>query len=426
LNSYAGFGEVYYDILKEVKLTSGLRWTADRKHFTLIPSEVLTAGYGYPIAGVVDQDWGELTGRAAVNWTPKLDFTDQSMFYTSYAHGYKAGGANPPGTVTLQTADFQAVHPLTFKPEFIDAFELGTKNTLLDGALTLNASAFYYNYEDYQISEIVDRTSVNLNFDAHVKGAELEATWEPLPGLRFNFAGGYEDARLAKGSKAIDLMDRTAGHTDWLVVRPDISEATNCILPVSVVQITGGGGNFPGNPGYCDAAYISHVDPVTGAAYTALDPTIARHSFISQQDLTGYTGFNPLTAPNNGVGFYKDLSHNEMPNAPPYTVSAGAQYTMPITSDWAATLRSDFYWQSNSYWRVFNDLDYDKLRGYTNFNLSLILTSQNGWQVMLFDKNAFNTTAITGAFLNSDDTGLTTNVFLTDPKLIGIRITKNW
>jgi len=31
-----------------------------------------------------------------------------------------------------------------------------------------------------------------------------------------------------------------------------------------------------------------------------------------------------------------------------------------------------------------------------------------------------------GAFLNSDDTGLTTNVFLTDPKLIGIRVTKNW
>ena len=26
----------------------------------------------------------------------------------------------------------------------------------------------------------------------------------------------------------------------------------------------------------------------------------------------------------------------------------------------------------------------------------------------------------------SDDSGLTTNVFLTDPKLIGIRVTKNW
>jgi len=432
LNSYAGFGEVYYSILKDVKLTGGLRWTEDRKHFTLIPSQVITSGYGYPIAGTVNQQWDELTGRAAINWTPKLDFTDQSLFYGSYAHGYKAGGANPPGTITLQGGEFQAVHPLTFKPEFIDAFELGTKNTLLDGALTLNASAFYYNYENYQISEIVDRTSVNLNFDAHVKGAELEATWEPIPGLRFNFAGGYEDARLAKGSQAVDLMDRTAGHSDWLVVRPDLTEASNCILPVYVVQITGAGSVGPGNPSWCDVAYIAHNDPVTNAQFHEYPD----YSQWFPDVLGTYPGFDPVNpaatnngagpAPNNGVGFYKDLSHNEMPNAPPYTLSAGAQYTVPLSSDWAGTLRTDFYWQSNSYWRVFNDLAYDKLHGYTNLNLTLILTSQAGWQVMLFDKNVFNTTAISGAFLNSDDTGLTTNVFLTDPKLIGIRVTKNW
>ena len=115
-----------------------------------------------------------------------------------------------------------------------------------------------------------------------------------------------------------------------------------------------------------------------------------------------------------------------MPNAPPFTVSFGAQYTMPLTPDWAGTLRGDYYWQDYSWARVFNDNPYDRLRGYTNVNLTLIFTNQNGWQVMLYDKNVFNTTAITGDFLNSDDIGLTTNVFLTDPKLIGIRVTKNW
>ncbi len=97
---------------------------------------------------------------------------------------------------------------LTFKPEFVDAFELGSKNTLLDGALTLNADLFYYNYENYQISEIVDRTSINLNFDAHVKGAELESTWEPVPGLRFLPV----DGKTHRWRRAIiDLIDRTAG-----------------------------------------------------------------------------------------------------------------------------------------------------------------------------------------------------------------------
>ena len=68
--------------------------------------------------------------------------------------------------------------------------------------------------------EIVDRTAINLNFDAHVKGAEIEATWEPVPGLRFNFAGGWEDTASPRVDSAIDLMDRTAGNPDWMVVKP--------------------------------------------------------------------------------------------------------------------------------------------------------------------------------------------------------------
>ena len=188
LNSYALFGEVYYNLTDDLKLTGGLRWTEDRKHFTEIPSELLVSGYGYAIAGIVDQQWDQFTGRAAVNWTPKLQFTDQTLVYGSYAHGYKAGGANPPGAIFPTTGELSGgfsatidpLHPLTFKPEFIDAFELGSKNTLLDGTLTLNGSLFYYNYENYQISRIVDRTAINDNFDAHVKGAEIELTWEPF------------------------------------------------------------------------------------------------------------------------------------------------------------------------------------------------------------------------------------------------------
>ena len=92
-------------VSKDLKLTGGLRWTDDQKHFTDIPSELLVPGYGYPITGVVDQQWNQLTGRAVANWTPKLDFTDQTLVYGSYAHGYKAGGANPPGAALLTFAD---------------------------------------------------------------------------------------------------------------------------------------------------------------------------------------------------------------------------------------------------------------------------------------------------------------------------------
>jgi iron complex outermembrane recepter protein len=448
LNSYAGFGEAYYNIASDLKLIGGLRWTEDKKRFINIPSEVATSGYGYFVTGTVNQQWAELTGRAAVNWTPKLDFTDQTLVYGSYSRGYKAGGANPPGAVFQLHGSGDIpfpIHPVTFRPEFVNAYELGSKNTLLDGALTLNGDVFYYDYKDYQISEIVDRTSINLNFNATVKGAELETSWEPAPGLKFNFAGGYEDTRIANGQSSIDLMDRTAGVPGWMVYKPFPTQASNCILPTYLVQADlelNTSGLYVDPRDNCGNAYVKHVDPVTQNPY-APNPTFGGGGNLGMPYPipSDYPGFDPLSVdpnapanvngglglpPNNGEGFAKNVGGNRLPNAPPFTVSFGAQYTLPITQDWAGTLRGDYYWQDYSWARVFNDNPYDRLRGYTNVNLTLIFTNQNGWQVMLYDKNVFNVTAITGDFLNSDDSGLTTNVFLTDPKLIGIRVTKNW
>ncbi len=225
-----------------------------------------------------------------------------------------------------------------------------------------------------------------------------------------------------------------ADHPGWMVVKPFVTQASNCVLPVYVVaQMVSSGYDSNGLNQACGEAYNLGNDPVTETSYTAL-PGPGYQGFDPRAGTPGdpYTGQNTYNgvdygpAPNDGQGFDKNLSGNKLPNAPPFTVSFGTQYTIPLTPDWAGTLRGDYYWQDYSWARVFNDNPYDRLRGYTNVNLTLIFTNQNGWQVMLYDKNVFNTTAITGDFLNSDDSGLTTNVFLTDPKLIGIRVTKNW
>jgi iron complex outermembrane recepter protein len=420
VNSYAGFGEAYYQVIPDLKLTAGLRWTDDQKHFIDIPSWVATSGWGYPITDVVDQQWKEFSGRFVANWAPKLEFTDQSMFYASYSRGYKGGGANPPGpAVGLFSNASESTHPLTFAPEFNNAYEIGTKNTLADGTITLNGDAFFYDYKAYQISEIIDRTSINLNIDATVRGVELESTWEPIPGLRFNLSSGYEKSRINNGQSAVDLIDRTAGHTDWIVVKPFISATSNCILPITVVStlLSNNRAQYGGDNSHpITVPGINDLGALNFACFTA---------YNNGTDPSG-TGFDPATAPNGGAGFAKNLGGNDLPNTPHVTLSIGAQYTMSISSDWGATLRGDYYYQADSWARIFNDNPYDHLRGYTNLNLALILTSQDGWQVMGYMKNVFNTTAITGAFLNSDDTGLTTNVFVTDPRLFGVRLTKNW
>ncbi len=165
------------------------------------------------------------------------------------------------------------VHPLTFKPEFIDAYELGTKNTLLDGGLTLNGDVFFYNYTGYQISEIVDRTSINLNFNATVKGAELEATYEPLPGLKFNFAGGYEDTRIDNG-QSVRRSDGSHGGPSRLDAGQAVRHAAVELHFAGLCRGSDdydGRGRGEGNPivSACGAAYHTAMDPVVQGCYSA-------------------------------------------------------------------------------------------------------------------------------------------------------------
>jgi len=456
LISYAVFGEAYYNITDALKLTAGLRWTVDKKEAPRIPSWVLSArNAGYPVANVVEQEWREPTGRLTLDWKPDLSFTDQTLLYASFAHGYKAGGANPPpaglvmycascvnGGVANGIVHASATEPQTFEPEFVNAFEVGSKNTLLDGKMTVNLAAFYYDYQGYQISQIVNRSAVNLNFDAKIWGLEVETDWRPLENLRLGLKGGYEKTRVADGMKAIDTMDRTAGRPGWVTVSPFPTFPSNCILPAFLFAGEGtyyngsttaaphlvnlgnpGGGGISG----CELAYIAHVDPVTGLPYVP-NPTVAS---VSTALLThpGYVGWDPTYdyGNNNGEGFFKDLSGNDLPNAPHFTATLTGDYTIPLPNSWLATLHTDFYYQSEAWTRIFNTPGYDKLKAYTNVNLAAIFTNDDlGWKIMAYVKNIFDRDSITGAFLNSDDTGLTTNVFLTEPRLYGLRVTKDF
>src|SRR6202034_581872 len=74
LSSWAGFGEVYYQVAPDIKLTDGLRFTDDMKSFSEYPSWAGIAFKGIPLSGILDQSWQEVTGRAVATWTPKLDF----------------------------------------------------------------------------------------------------------------------------------------------------------------------------------------------------------------------------------------------------------------------------------------------------------------------------------------------------------------
>ncbi|MGE5567208.1 MAG: TonB-dependent receptor domain-containing protein [Parcubacteria group bacterium] len=469
LLSTAAFGELYWQFSDALKVTAGLRYTDDRKTFTPVPSQVLlapsffaggTVARGYPALPDIKQHWGEWTGRLGVDWKPELPFTDQTMVYAFYSRGYKGGGANPPtpgyGDKSLvdYLGDFlsfivpqqdierftrpilqlPADYEPTFKPEFVNAFETGVKNTLLGGALVLNGDAFFYDYKDYQVSQIKLRTAVNENFDAKVWGLEFESLFSPSRNFHINANLGYLNTRIGNGQRSINIMDRTQGNPNYVLAKPWPLLPANCIVPEHVAEEFAGFFTRPdgstyrkytinqatflcgGSNGFLEALGITNgvIDTRTGALY---DPYA--------RDANGNLLYPEI---NGGAGLYEDVSGNHLPNSPHWTMNIGAQYSHDILDgSWRATVRGDAYWQSQSWARVYNDNPYDKLHGWYNVNLSVWLERpEDDLKIEFYAKNLLDKTPITDAFLNSDDSALTTNVFTLDPRLIGLSIRKGF
>ena len=494
LQSMAAFGELYWEATANLKITGGLRITFDQKTFTPVPSQALLMDYregvsfnehpslcygysptnfcgrmgtglrggGYPAEPDIVQTWVEPTGRLGVDWKPVLgaSWIDESLVYAFYTRGYKAGGANPSGIADPAGAFIEesqgAESPRLFKAEYVNAFEIGTKNRLFDGALTVNANAFYYDYRDYQVSKIVNRSAANENFDATIWGTELEVLFAPTTTTVLNATLGYLKTRIDRGEKSIDLMDRTQGggqmfvtgqinpafdpqlppravedyvagldapadqeflaYDDWVVVKPSVVQTSNCVLPADLLVALMGA---QGSKGLGTAAQFSLFCP--GGSFSG-------YSYV-EEPIPGTDNlyFNPITdAPNATAGFFADLSGRELPNAPNLTVSLGAQKTFLLPRGWEATARADWYWQGESFARVYNT-HYDRLRAWDNTNISAwVANASSGLKIEAYVKNLFDETPITGAFLGSDDTGLTTNVFTLDPRLIGVSISKQF
>lgn len=437
--SWAIFGEAYVDLRPNLRLTAGLRYTEDEKTSTPFPTQLLLGATflgepgsssggslrrGFVADPDVVQNWGALTGRAVLDWSPDLAFTDSTLIYASYSRGYKGGGTNPPrADINPEVVQYLPLEGV-FEPEYVNAFEIGAKNTLLDGALILNATAFYYDYEDYQVSQIVDRTSLNENFDAEVWGFEFETNWQMTDNFRLDANVGYLQTRIGDGEESIDVMNRTQGNEDWTLVRPWVQVPSNCVAPTEFVETI---------LNAYDPDSVIFGDFNTGQAISALCAGSGRWGAFDPEVQTnlrywqtyGFT-YNPLTdAPNAGRGFAADLGGNELPNAPRWSVNVGAQYTLEL-GDWELTPRADYYWQDESFFRIYNT-KYDRLQSWDNLNLSTTLMNPgSGLMLQAYVKNVFDDTPISGAFTNSDDTQLTTNVFTLDPRIWGVNITKRF
>ena len=193
------FGEVTYRFNEQWELLLGLRWFDWEQEFDL-----RFAGIFQGAEFIID---GEKTSAKEV--TPKATLSyhanEDWMIYVNAAKGYRLGGANDPVPAGLCAADLAATGltqaPTTFDPDSLWSYELGSKATLADGRVTLNAAVFKHEWEDVQTLRRLP--SCGFFFTENVgevetNGVELEFSALLMEGMTVTLNGTYTDAGLAK------------------------------------------------------------------------------------------------------------------------------------------------------------------------------------------------------------------------------------
>jgi iron complex outermembrane receptor protein len=229
-DSYGIFGQIDWQASSQFKVTTGLRYSYDKKDgdqaFRLVLFNVDGLIPGLPLGvnmfganapafdatsctsgsyrgtgactinpnsgaaqTTLDAHWDAVTGTAGVSWTPAPDI----LGYAKYSRGYKAGGFN---------SGINAVDPETSQ-ETVDAFEVGYKETF-GRTFQANVATFYYNYKNDQqplgeldaATNVINTIIVNIPV-VHTYGVELETIWNPITDLDILLSYAYLHATIS-------------------------------------------------------------------------------------------------------------------------------------------------------------------------------------------------------------------------------------
>jgi outer membrane receptor protein involved in Fe transport len=407
LESMAGFGEVYWTITDTVKMTLGARYTDDKKTFDENTSagNLLTPGVGYKFGTPQVAEFKEPTGRLNFDWRPKLGFTDDTLLYASVSRGYKGGGFNPPNLVPQGTYD----------PEFVNAFEIGTKNELLNRTLLLNVTGFYYDYKGYQFTQAAVFGTVTSNIDAHIYGAEFESVWEPIEKLKFNAQVGYLKSEIQPGPNAssIDQYNTTGGNPNLTFMK----------------TLTGGCLVNTANFEHLVNDIKNGVNSTTAGGTVPTANSLANTFFGPNYCNTLHSEYNLFAGtPGAGVsGAQLSIAGNRLPNVPEVTIALGAQYKFNIGSSWELTPRVDYRHQGDVYSDLFNNED-NRVRSFDLANVTVSLAKpDNQLSFQAYVKNVTDEDAIIGASLGGGAIlGNPRSITVANPRTFGLSVTKGF
>lgn len=192
--SLAAFGEITIPVSDRLSATLGGRYTSSEQSGAgifaaplFLPEPELTN------AEIKDDGFAP---KALLEYRPY----DNGTLYASVTRGFKSGGVN-----IGFTGD-------TFDPEYIWAYEIGSKNSFADGRGELSLAGFYYDYTDLQLrTALFTDTGIDIRVTnaarASIKGIEVSSLFEVTPMWSVDFNGAYIDSDLKDFISPVTLTE---------------------------------------------------------------------------------------------------------------------------------------------------------------------------------------------------------------------------
>ena len=207
--SWAVFAQDEISFTESLKLIAGLRYWHDTREGDYFGNAHAIPGLGQPEVTIIfNQDeifplgssvtpgdaktsFDDVTARLELDYRP----SDDMLWYFSFNRGSKSGGYTFSTGTPFDPNQLAFLEGISFDPETLDAYEVGLKSTL-GGRATLNLSAFYYDYKDYQAFAQVGPVQSVINLDATAKGLEAELNAHPTDRLTLQVGLSFMDSKV--------------------------------------------------------------------------------------------------------------------------------------------------------------------------------------------------------------------------------------
>jgi iron complex outermembrane receptor protein len=203
--TWALFGQTDISLAEQWTLTLGGRINDDSKDFDYRSTDIyfIQGGDFSYRDSISDTDW---SGKLQVSYRPR----DAWLFFAGVSRGIKSGGFNLP-LFPIAAEDFP------YDGETLVSYEVGMKSDLTD-KLRFNASAFYYDYSDYQAYSFDGFATFLFNANASTKGAEFELQANPITGLDILLGLALLDAEVTDVPASISATGK-----ETPALSPDVS-----------------------------------------------------------------------------------------------------------------------------------------------------------------------------------------------------------